>query len=110
MVMSNWQDKEDVGFQAENLYETIEYCKAHNAVIVDKSHEEVENLFWKIVKEKVGPLTSENLDKKCDDMEPVYNAWFIVQRTLGPFPDSQNLTRKNHTISFFVRLGREPIK
>ena len=97
-------------YEKENLQETIRYCRAHNRILRDLDAEEITRRIWSIVEETVGGLFEEDLVKFGSQMMPVFNAWFVIDRTPDGLqvPLEERGERVSHMINFFVRLGRRP--
>ena len=93
--------KEDITCYKTNLMETIRYCKNHNVILVNKSDEEIEDMFWENIRIITGSFQSADLTSIEKQFNPVFNAWFMV--------DPVSIEGGSHVINFFVRLGRDEV-
>lgn len=105
-----WTQKEDLMFDENNLNETIRYCRTHNAILREDTDSEIEEKFWaRVFEATAGGLKTSNLLSLEGKMEPIYNAWFIIDPApRGYYPIEGDLSPGSHVINFFVRLGRKP--
>jgi hypothetical protein len=103
-----WGYKQDLVYDKANLAETIRYCKAHNVLLRDLTVEDVETAFWEQIAKKTGGFGSASLILLQGQMEPVFNAWFYIDRLLGSHPINSDAVPGTHVVNFFVRMGRKP--
>lgn len=105
-----WSAIDDLMFERENLRETIRYCQAHNHIIRDLAQDEIEKRFWHLIRSTLGTLNTASAVPFENRMEPVYNAWFVIDPTpkgLVVPMEGTDLPRP-HMVNFFVRMGRLP--
>jgi len=103
--------KDDLMYDKNNLKETIRYCRTHNGVLQARDELEVEEKFWKQVLKITGGMQTENLLPREGMIEPIYNAWLIIDAAPKGHYLIENDDSKgcSHMINFFVRLGRKPV-
>lgn len=100
----------DLMYEEENLEETIRYCRARNRLLRDLELAEIEKKFWHGIEMTVGELVTDNLLKSQGRMEPIYNAWFVIDQASEEFQVPMDIWQRpaSHMINFFVRMGRRP--
>lgn len=105
-----WLQNNKLMYDDLNLNETVRYCRTHNRVLRDLSDSDIKDRFFGCIMSAAGgALESSGLQTLVGKLEPVYNAWFLIDP--APTAHLKSLPEENtasHFVHFYVRMGRLP--